>query len=782
MLLRYISLQFILLFFYSVAIGQNLIVNPSAETAPVGNGWTQVSGNWTRGQETVKSGATNPQAVVDGSYHFFCDDGVNTVDEIYQDIDVSSNAVYIDAGRYEYSFSGWVRDWDGSDMSQLIVEYRDASSSVLGSYSTGFQGLTSWTEFTDTRTAPANTRTIRIRIQSQFNNGTDNDGYADALSLTARLLPPSGHTGPGGVGSVDGTSDLVLWLDANTVSASNGSTQTSWSDQSGYGYDMNAGNGAVFYTSVQNAYPAFSFNGSSHYFQRAYTADLNPSTFTIFAADNVTSSGNYKAVISNRDDPSGSATAGFILYSQPTNNNWAFWTGRSSGGWEVTSGGTSTAGNWAGQTIEYQNSSNGKKMHINGSLDAENTHSLTTNPSNPIRIGAGKNEDSSPDYYYQGYIGEIIMYKVVLNSAQRIIVQNYLAAKYNYSLASNKVYYQADGGQGNYDHEVAGIGRVDASNIHNDAQGTGIVRIDNPSGLGNNEFLIWGHDNGDLNATEATDVPSSVSQRLDRVWRVSEVNISGTAVDVGNIDISWDLVSLGTVTASDLRLLIDTDNDGNFADETPISGATSVGGGFYKFSGVSAIANNLRFTLGTINNVQTPLPIELISFDAKLTDNNKVDLLWQTATETNNDYFTIERSKDGQDWESVAKVIGAGNSNELRNYSYKDIAPLNGINYYRLKQTDYDGTYTYSMVRKLQIIAPKQLHFYPNPVKSIITIEGFIDDKTPIIIYNMQGQNVSKQLKKVQNQGDKIVLDLSYLPAGIYFIQSSSQAIKVFKQ
>jgi hypothetical protein len=97
-------------------------------------------------------------------------------------------------------------------------------------------------------------------------------------------------------------------------------------------------------------------------------------------------------------------------------------------------------------------------------------------------------------------------------------------------------------------------------------------------------------------------------------------------VDVGSIDIRWDLTGKGAVTASDLRLLIDTDNDGTFADETPIPGATLIGGNVYGFSGVSAISNNLRFTIGTANSSQTPLPIELISFIAKPVDNRNVQL------------------------------------------------------------------------------------------------------------------------------------------------------------
>jgi len=604
----------IFLFLLSLSIfGQNLITNPSCELDPTSNGWTQVSGNWVRGQESVKSGATNPQAASDGSYHFFAGAATNTV-ELYQDVDVSSNATDIDAGVYKFTFSSWMRDWSGNDEAQVIVEYRNASSTVLATYSTGFCSETSWTQFTDIRTAPTNTRTIRIRLQSKLNSGTDNDGYIDNLSLIGQK--DIGIYGPGGIGKVDGTSSLVLWLDANTVSATNGSTVTSWNDESGNNYNLTAGNGATYNTNVQNGYPAFNFDGSTDYFERAYEADLNPSALTIFTADNVTSSSNYKAILSNRDDPAGTEASGFILYATPTDNYWQFWNGSVANSWEITNSGTSTAGSWAGQTSEYQSGTDGKKIYVNGEQKAQNTHTLNNNTSNPIRVGAGKNESATPDYYYQGYIGEIIMYDVVINDAQRIIIQNYLAAKYNYSLTTYDIYSQDDSGNGNYDHEVAGIGRVDDSNYHNDAQGTGIVRILNPTNLDDDEFLIWGHDNGTQTLNSTTDIPSSVRARFEREWRVSEVNVSGTAVDVGSVDIRWDLTGQSNIVTADLRLLIDTDNDGSFANETPISGATSLGGNIYAFTGVTAITDGRRFTLASTNkaNVSTdPTYFEYIS-------------------------------------------------------------------------------------------------------------------------------------------------------------------------
>ena len=100
----------------------------------------------------------------------------------------------------------------------------------------------------------------------------------------------------------------------------------------------------------------------------------------------------------------------------------------------------------------------------------------------------------------------------------------------------------------------------------------------------------------------------------------------------------------------------------------------------------------------------SPLPIELLSFNAiclptgKAGEGGKVNLNWVTASETNNDYFTIERSKDAQTWETVTTIPGAGNSNTTLYYDTTDNQPFPDYTYYRLKQTDYNGTFKYSNV------------------------------------------------------------------------------------
>ncbi|UXE67442.1 MAG: T9SS type A sorting domain-containing protein [Chryseotalea sp. WA131a] len=129
------------------------------------------------------------------------------------------------------------------------------------------------------------------------------------------------------------------------------------------------------------------------------------------------------------------------------------------------------------------------------------------------------------------------------------------------------------------------------------------------------------------------------------------------------------------------------------------------------FGGVSdGFAYNSKIT-----SVCPPLPIELLEFKAKL-GKEGVEISWITATEINNDFFTIEKSNSGFDFYSIAVTPGAGTSTQQLKYSVTDISPFQGINYYRLKQTDYDGKFDYSRV--ISVVVESSLptnSIYPNP-------------------------------------------------------------------
>jgi len=167
----------------------------------------------------------------------------------------------------------------------------------------------------------------------------------------------------------------------------------------------------------------------------------------------------------------------------------------------------------------------------------------------------------------------------------------------------------------------------------------------------------------------------------------------------------------------------------------------------------------------------TPLPIELLSFTAKRND-LVIDVNWQTASEINNDYFTVEKSRDGENYSIVGIVAGAGNSNEILNYETTDYNPYEGVSYYRLKQTDFDGKFEYSFIITVDFSTDEYgISIYPNPTNDFITIDFVEQSLMPpgiVSLTNMYGEK--KELNQTIISNNQIKVDLSQLPSGIYFI------------
>lgn len=145
-------------------------------------------------------------------------------------------------------------------------------------------------------------------------------------------------------------------------------------------------------------------------------------------------------------------------------------------------------------------------------------------------------------------------------------------------------------------------------------------------------------------------------------------------------------------------------------------------------------------TLGAIT-----LPISLKSFTATPLDRTSALLSFATALEQNNDYFSIERSADGLRFSEIGRVQGAGNSLQTREYNYTDNTPLRGINYYRLKQVDYDGKYTFSPVVSLNFDGTDRgngVRLSPQPVKDqlSVTLEQAFQQDARWELYDLSGR------------------------------------------
>ncbi|HNW69531.1 MAG TPA: T9SS type A sorting domain-containing protein [Bacteroidales bacterium] len=203
-------------------------------------------------------------------------------------------------------------------------------------------------------------------------------------------------------------------------------------------------------------------------------------------------------------------------------------------------------------------------------------------------------------------------------------------------------------------------------------------------------------------------------------------------------------------------------------------GTLGVGGSGYVTSTIP-FSSYSPITFGTRTS-SNPLPISLLSFNA-VCENNKVDITWSTATETNNDFFTIQRSVDASDWEFVKSIPGGGNSNSTLYYSATDTDPLNGTSYYRLKQTDYNGqSEVFSPVSVIcgEEKAGQSISYYPNPFTSevVVDLHNIMYKNAMIKIYDLLGKEVYRMnLNSYESETQKLIMDLHSLSGGIYSVE-----------
>lgn len=184
-----------------------------------------------------------------------------------------------------------------------------------------------------------------------------------------------------------------------------------------------------------------------------------------------------------------------------------------------------------------------------------------------------------------------------------------------------------------------------------------------------------------------------------------------------------------------------------------------------------------KFTLSAaVAAIWNPLPVELLSFHAKACGAD-VCLDWSTATETNNDFFTIEKTKDGQKYETAGITDGAGNSAHVRNYVMTDLQPYAGESYYRLKQTNFDGSSTYSELVPVDFSASGlSIDIYPNPSdgQELNLVTGPAAQDITITVYDMSGQRIYNGIIPAGKSGMYTPELAGRLAPGIYLLRAVS--------
>ena len=261
-----------------------------------------------------------------------------------------------------------------------------------------------------------------------------------------------------------------------------------------------------------------------------------------------------------------------------------------------------------------------------------------------------------------------------------------------------------------------------------------------------------------------------------------DITINYSLVDVANCsDLNvgtGGTISCGSGMQYNVNPLFENPSAGNFqlqnaspalnaGDDSAISGYTQ------------DLACNPRIIttvdLGAFEN-QSPLPVELLTFDAQL-QGQQVQLSWTTTNETNNDYFTLEKSADGIHFEAFQQLDGAGTSRILLQYSHLDEHPFHGRTYYRLQQTDFDGRSTHSSIRVVEKQSG-QFSVFPNPVhdKLQLSFTDFEEGSYDYQIFDLTGKQLKHGQLNVYFGVHALQLDAGNLQPGQYFIHISKSA------
>ena len=257
---------------------------------------------------------------------------------------------------------------------------------------------------------------------------------------------------------------------------------------------------------------------------------------------------------------------------------------------------------------------------------------------------------------------------------------------------------------------------------------------------------------------------------VDRFWQIDKDGASGTAT----LQFTATSAEVGTITSLQAQRW-----SNGWQQPLPEQSRTAT---------TATVPNVSTFSPWTLSGNITPLPIGLLKFDANLNSSKTVDIIWSTASERNNDYFTIEKSVDAINFSSIAIMKGAGNSTSTLHYADVDMNPYQGISYYRLKQTDFDGNPIYSQTASINNsnALSSSLNIFPNPGNGNtfnLMFAGNENDKMMIDIYDSEGQKVYSGIIYNSNAKESNVINPSEkLASGVYMVVATSANEIITKQ
>lgn len=338
---------------------------------------------------------------------------------------------------------------------------------------------------------------------------------------------------------------------------------------------------------------------------------------------------------------------------------------------------------------------------------------------------------------------------------------------------------------------------VETTGEYNNNCGTGEWVYFNKAGNAQQKLLgLAGVSTPELNNLEVTVTPEGVeynngaTQLTNLMPRIASiVDNNATPVTTGKLRVyySADEMNAANVPAaltsgwfrydgSADDVITDVYDNGSFSAGkavaiAPVSSGVEDGVYYVEFQNVP-LGSSFVY-LSSTQSLSTILPVNLLSFTAHA-GNEVVTLKWATASEQNNKGFEIERSTDGNNWNRIDFVASGavnGNSTGREDYVYADKTPVAGKNYYRLKQIDFDGGYTYSAVAMVRFSSSLTVTVAPNPVQHELRIEG-LKGRNKISIANTSGQVVQSMLIEKEQI---IVINMSRFVPGVYFLSIQNE-------
>ncbi len=593
--------------------------------------------------------------------------------------------------------------------------------------------------------------------------------------------------------------DMVLWLKADD-GVTGTSPVTDWDDQSGFNNHTTSNNTPELVSSAINYNPAIDFDGNDEYFETSTTDILLGSQaytkFAVVVPSNV--SGSSQTVIG------GSATNPHVLKMNSS---------------KVIIRHTSTTLEASTNTLQDNTPHMMAARYGAAETVLTRLDGYEDNAGNPTTAFIdGKTQigcKTNGTHDWLGYIAEAIEYSNDISDAEINKVETYLSIKYgltldnstggtagDYIATTGAIIWDADV-ESSYHNNIIGIGRddmeaLDQKQSHSMDDTTRIylntlqsTNSANAGSFGNDvSYILMGDNQGGISATTASiaELPGTCGlySRLEREWKVTRTSDA----TLFNFDIKLN-PNAAPLSVNNLNLGLLIDDDGDFSNGGTWCYYNGDGSGVsisysnpvITVSNISStmISNNSTryMTIGSFNSA-TPLPVELINFDANC-DNNNVTLNWSTASETNNDYFTIERSSDAVNFEPVATVNGNGNSSTIINYSWSDDSPLSGTTYYRIKQTDFNGAFEYHGVKTVSCEQETEISIYPNPFEDSFKIQLSENTSYPITVEVLDylGRTVHKQI--VETSATEIALN-NQLSTGTYFVKVITQTTQVVER